>query len=167
MVRLKQVRARAEDQQAIEAAKLTISDNLPQLIDRALDLANGVLVQETVSLPGQGSEERVYRRPPDVKAIQFLYEACAGRAGARSKNETPHTITFEERIAQFKEARAAKQALQAGQPPQGAGGRSPRITDPSNEQANEPIDGEFVELEAKKEAIRSTVGSFNPWSRPS
>lgn len=62
----------------IAKAEKKIADKLPWLIDRALELAEGVVVQE-VSKDGL----RIYQRPPDMNAIKYLVDRIMGKATER------------------------------------------------------------------------------------
>ncbi len=62
-------------------AEEMIRRELPELIKRLIDLARGVVVYETVGPDGQG--ERVYRLPPDQKALTYLLDRVLGRPAQR------------------------------------------------------------------------------------
>lgn len=59
----------------IAAAEDRIADRLPELVDRAFELAVGV---QAVRWSQHG--EKVYDTPPCIKAIAFLFERIAGKA---------------------------------------------------------------------------------------
>jgi len=62
----------------IAKAEKKIADKLPWLIDQALELAEGVVVQEW----GKDGP-RVYQRPPDINAIKYLVDRIMGKATER------------------------------------------------------------------------------------
>jgi hypothetical protein len=70
----------------IARAERQIADRLPQIIDRMLELADGVTVSET----GRDGEVRIYTRPPDFKAAAYLIDRIAGKPGpAADSSESP------------------------------------------------------------------------------
>lgn len=72
----------------ISTAERRIADRLPFLIDRMMELAEGVRVLDVnlVTL-----EESVYQRPPDRQAIQYLVDRIMGKPVERSENENTNT----------------------------------------------------------------------------
>ena len=67
----------------IRAAEDRIADRLPVLVDRLLDLASGVTVQEV----GSDGEARVYTRPPDRQAAEYLLNRIMGKPTDRSEQD--------------------------------------------------------------------------------
>lgn len=63
---------------AIRRAEKKIADQLPTLVERMLELANGVLA-ERVEITAEGMEMRVYREAPDYKAISYLVDRIMGK----------------------------------------------------------------------------------------
>lgn len=61
----------------ITEAERRIADRLPSIIDRAFDLADGVLVEEDD--PDAPNGKRVYRRIPDIKSITYLIDRIMGK----------------------------------------------------------------------------------------
>jgi hypothetical protein len=68
------------EKRTLEEAEDRIRAELPALIDRLLDLARGVLVYEE---EGPNGVERVYRIPPDFKALSYLLDRVMGRPAQR------------------------------------------------------------------------------------
>lgn len=64
----------------INRAEKRIVDKLPQLVDRMLDLANGIMVEDTNDLTG---ETKVYLRAPDRQAGEYLINRIMGRPTER------------------------------------------------------------------------------------
>jgi hypothetical protein len=62
----------------IAKAEKKIADKLPWLIDQALELAEGVVVQEW----GKDGP-RIYQKPPDINAIKYLVDRIMGKATER------------------------------------------------------------------------------------
>jgi hypothetical protein len=56
---------------------------LPGIVDRMLELADGVTVQE----PGPDGEPRIYSRPPDRDAAKYLIDRILGRPTERIQHE--------------------------------------------------------------------------------
>lgn len=69
--------------QPIAKAEKRIADRLPSLIDKMLDLADGVLVEET-DLNG---EKTVYQRPPDRVALIYLIDRIMGKPTEQIQQE--------------------------------------------------------------------------------
>ncbi len=65
----------------IAKAEKKIADRLPWLIDQAMELAEGVVVQERDREGGL----RIYQRPPDMKAIAYLVDRIMGKATERKE----------------------------------------------------------------------------------
>jgi hypothetical protein len=59
----------------IAAAEQKITDNLPMIVDRMIELVNGVTVQETDS----HGNARVYSLPPDREAGRYLMDRVMGK----------------------------------------------------------------------------------------
>lgn len=68
----------------IAAAERKIADKLPDIVDRMLELAEGVRVLDVnmVTL-----EQSVYERPPDRQAIQYLVDRIMGKPKEKSEQE--------------------------------------------------------------------------------
>lgn len=63
-------------------AEEVLQEELDELILRAIDLAKGVLVQETVMEDGK-PVERVYRMPPNPKVLMYVLDRVMGRPAQR------------------------------------------------------------------------------------
>jgi hypothetical protein len=63
----------------IAKAEKKIADKLPWLIDQALELAEGVVVQEW----SKDGPPKIYQRPPDMGAIKYLVDRIMGKATER------------------------------------------------------------------------------------
>jgi hypothetical protein len=73
----------------IAQAEKRISDKLPWLVDKALELAEGVWVeQETQEGPV------VYKRPPDRQAIEYLLNRIMGKPTERQEVEQSGGVTI-------------------------------------------------------------------------
>lgn len=70
----------------IAKAEKRIADNLPMLIDKALELAQGVLVEDVNIVTMQRS---VYQKPPDLGAIKYLVDRIMGKPTERREITTP------------------------------------------------------------------------------
>lgn len=66
---------------AIAKAEKKIADKLPWLIDQMMELATGVLVEET----DKDGVPRVYQRPPDRQAIEYLANRIMGKPTERQE----------------------------------------------------------------------------------
>lgn len=66
----------------IARAEKRIADRLPEVVDRLLELANGVTVQETTP----EGEERIYERPPDREAAKYLLDRIMGKPMQRQEH---------------------------------------------------------------------------------
>ena len=71
--------------QPIAKAEKKIADKLPWLIDQAMELATGVVVQE---LDKDGTP-RIYQRPPDLGAIKYLADRIMGKPTERKELSGP------------------------------------------------------------------------------
>lgn len=69
----------------IAKAEKRIADRLPSLIDRALELADGVTVQEV----DRDGGIVVYTKPPDLKAIIYLVDRVMGKPTERQEVSGP------------------------------------------------------------------------------
>jgi hypothetical protein len=68
---------------AINKAEKKIVDKLPSIVDSMIDLAEGVKVEEIDLLTG---EPRVYSRPPDRAACQYLIDRILGKPVERQEH---------------------------------------------------------------------------------
>lgn len=68
----------------LEDVDKVIRGMLPVLIDRMLELALGVCIQDTKVNPKTGAiEQKVFRVPPDRQALQYLMENVIGKVPQR------------------------------------------------------------------------------------
>ena len=67
----------------INLAERQIVDKLPKLLDNMMDLANGVAVEETDAY----GEKKVYERPPDRQACEYLINRIMGRPTERTEQD--------------------------------------------------------------------------------
>jgi hypothetical protein len=88
--------------QPINKAERRIVDRLPDLIDSLLDLATGVQVEEV----GDDGEPRVYTRPPDRKAAEYLVNRIMGIPTARIEVENSGEVGVRYTADDFARARA-------------------------------------------------------------
>jgi hypothetical protein len=65
----------AKHKGAIARAEKRIADRLPELIDRAFELAEGVEVEKTQA----DGTTKFYSQPPCIKAITYLMDRIMGR----------------------------------------------------------------------------------------
>lgn len=72
----------------IAKAEKKIADKLPWLIDQALELAEGVVVQEF----DKEGNPRIYQRPPDMGAIKYLVDRIMGKATERREVTLPKPL---------------------------------------------------------------------------
>lgn len=81
-------RPRKADKHAgvIARAEKRIADRLPDLIDKQFELAEGVTVQEADGHGGQ----RVYSRPPDRQAVEYLLNRIMGKPVERQEHSGPN-----------------------------------------------------------------------------
>ena len=63
----------------IKKAEGMIADRLPWLVDQAMELAEGVVVQER----DKDGTPRIYQRPPDREAIKYLVDRIMGKPTER------------------------------------------------------------------------------------
>ena len=70
----------------IAKAEKKIADKLPMLIDKALELAEGVLVEDFNIVTMQTS---IYQKPPDLGAIKYLVDRIMGKPTERKEITTP------------------------------------------------------------------------------
>lgn len=68
----------------IARAEGRIADRLPHLVDRMLELADGVLIED---LDEETGVTNVYRRPPDRQAIEYLMNRIMGRPTERYEHD--------------------------------------------------------------------------------
>lgn len=66
----------------IAKAEKKIADKLPTLIDKALELAEGVLVEDFNIVTMQTT---VYQKPPDLGAIKYLVDRIMGKPTERKE----------------------------------------------------------------------------------
>ncbi len=66
----------------IAKAEKKIADKLPMLIDKALELAEGVLVEDFNIVTMQTT---VYQKPPDLGAIKYLVDRIMGKPTERKE----------------------------------------------------------------------------------
>lgn len=66
----------------IAKAEKKIADNLPMLIDKALELAQGVHVEDFNIVTMQTT---VYQKPPDLGAIKYLVDRIMGKPTERKE----------------------------------------------------------------------------------
>lgn len=69
----------------IAKAEKKIADRLPWLVDKAMELAEGVVIQE----PDAEGSPRIYQRPPDRQAIQYLLDRIMGKPTERKEITMP------------------------------------------------------------------------------
>ena len=79
----------------INLAEAKIAENLPRLIDKALELAEGVTVQEI----DRKGEAQIYTRPPDREAIKYLIDRLAGKPTERVEVDDLSSMSDDELIA--------------------------------------------------------------------
>ena len=60
----------------IRQAERKVADKLPHIVDRMLELSEGILVQEEDEKTG---ETHIYARPPDRMALEYLWNRIAGK----------------------------------------------------------------------------------------
>lgn len=63
----------------IAKAEKKIADKLPWLVDKAMELAEGVVLQEF----DKDGTPRIYQRPPDMNAIKYLVDRIMGKPTER------------------------------------------------------------------------------------
>lgn len=64
----------------ISKAERRIADRLPHLVDKMMELADGVFVEEYNSIT---NEKQVYQKPPDRAALQYLIDRIMGKPTER------------------------------------------------------------------------------------
>lgn len=69
----------------IAKAEKRIADRLPTLIDRMFELSDGVLVEEV----DRDGVPRVYQKPPDRQAIEYLVNRILGKPTERQEVSGP------------------------------------------------------------------------------
>jgi len=69
----------------IAKAEKKIADKLPWLVDQALELAEGVVIQEA----DKDGNPRIYQRPPDMNAIKYLLDRIMGKPTDRKEHTFP------------------------------------------------------------------------------
>lgn len=69
----------------IAKAEKKIADKLPWIIDQALELAEGVVVQEF----DKDGMPKIYQRPPDLGAIKYLADRIMGKPTERKELSGP------------------------------------------------------------------------------
>ena len=74
---------------AIERAEKQIRDRLPEVVDKMLELAMGVLVEEQ-TLEGRF----IYQKPPDYKAAAYLIDRIMGKPTERQEQTTEGGLTI-------------------------------------------------------------------------
>lgn len=75
---------------AIARAEKQIADKLPTLIDRALELAEGVTVKEIDKDGGIN----IYTKPPDRQAIEYLVNRIMGKPTERQETDLEGGLTI-------------------------------------------------------------------------
>jgi len=83
-------RKREKHAGAISKAEKQIADRLPELINNLLELAGGVLVEEV----DESGKPRVYRRPPDRAANEYLINRVLGKPTERVEGEHTGDVTI-------------------------------------------------------------------------
>ncbi len=71
----------------IAAAEKRIADKLPHLVDKLLELVDGV----TIESEDQHGETHIYQRPPDRQAAQYLLDRIIGKPKERLDLSAEHT----------------------------------------------------------------------------
>lgn len=72
----------------IQRAEQKIADKLPWLVDQMMELATGVLVEDT----GIDGAPFVYQKPPDRQAIVYLMDRIMGKPTERREYNFPKPI---------------------------------------------------------------------------
>jgi hypothetical protein len=70
----------------IAKAEKKIADKLPMLIDKALELAEGVLIEDFNIVT---METSIYQKPPDLGAIKYLVDRIMGKPTERKEHSFP------------------------------------------------------------------------------
>ena len=76
---------RVVNESPIRAAEKKIADRLPWLVDKLMELAEGIHEEKTIG----DNAVIVYKRPPDRQAAEYLMDRVLGKAVARSENGQP------------------------------------------------------------------------------
>ena len=95
----------------INLAEKKIADKLPFIVDRMLELAEGVKVLD-VNLVTM--EQSVYTRPPDRQAIQYLVDRIMGKPEAKIDHDVNHKGSIDHRLREVPDD-ALKQMLEAAE----------------------------------------------------
>ena len=88
----------------IARAEKKIADKLPMLIDKALELAEGVLVEDFNIVTMQTS---VYQKPPDLGAIKYLVDRIMGKPTERKEltfPEKPYEEMTEDELREIRDS---------------------------------------------------------------
>jgi hypothetical protein len=70
----------------IAKAEKKIADKLPMLVDKALELAEGVLIEDFNIVT---METSIYQKPPDLGAIKYLVDRIMGKPTERKEHSFP------------------------------------------------------------------------------
>jgi hypothetical protein len=70
---------------AINKAEKRIADKLPELIGNMFELAAGVTISEPDDNASDGSGKRIYTRPPDRQANEYLINRILGKPTERQE----------------------------------------------------------------------------------
>ncbi len=112
-------RKREKYARPIAQAEKRIADNLPNIIDKLMELADGVTVQET----GKDGSERIYDRPPDREAAKYLIDRIMGKPTERQEVDNSgdlvirvHYAEQEHRVNDTEAAHVADGSNSAGEP---------------------------------------------------
>lgn len=70
----------------IAKAEKRIADKLPMLVDKALELAEGVLTEDVNIIT---LERSVYQKPPDLGAIKYLIDRIMGKPTEHKEHTFP------------------------------------------------------------------------------
>lgn len=82
---------RALYQSPVQLAEAKIAEKLPWLVDKLLELAEGVEVQR-IDRQGQA---RIYSQPPDRQAAEYLMDRVMGKSVARTEQGEPGDFDME------------------------------------------------------------------------
>lgn len=72
----------------IAKAERKIADKLPWLIDKAMELAEGVTVEKRTAVGGFV----IYQEPPDMNAIKYLVDRIMGKPTDRREHTFPKPL---------------------------------------------------------------------------
>ncbi len=82
----------------IAKAEKQIADRLPQLLDRALELAAGISVQ----VEDKNGVKKIYTKPPDLEAIKYLVDRIMGKpvtkAAAEANSQSGGAVRITEMV---------------------------------------------------------------------